>query len=181
MNAPLAAAYAFLILVAAEDFPNRVAVLSVSIAFATVVVIVTLYILSRMNVTSDFYASKRETRIIPFTIAIASFFCGSLVLLSLGAPKQIVALMLSLLVNNSALALITLRWKISVHTNGIMGPATVLTYSLGSVGYLFMLLVIPAAWARLALKAHSVTQLLAGALLAILTTWTVLRMYVPVV
>jgi len=181
LNAPVAAAYAFAILVVSEDTPHPLTILFVSIFFATVVVLITLYVLARTRVTSDFYASNRETRLIPFAIAVASFAFGVLALLFLQAPKPIIALMLSLLVNNGILALITLRWKISIHANGIAGPATVLAYSLGSTGYLFALLIIPVVWARMALKAHTAGQLLAGALLAPLVTYVLLRIYLPLV
>jgi membrane-associated phospholipid phosphatase len=73
--------------------------------------------------------------------------------------------------------LISIRWKISIHASGITGPVTVLTYSLGVVGLFLFGLTVPVGWARIRLGVHTLSQVVAGALLTIATTWLQLRIY----
>lgn len=180
LNPPIVAAYTFAMLVVSEGPGNGATVLFVSIFFATLVPIATLYVLAKKKIIPDVQASKRETRFVPFLTAIVSYTLGTLGLLLLRASLPIIAVMLCYLVNTTIMTLITLRWKISIHTSGIAGPATVLMYLLGFVGYLFLLLVIPVTWARMTLKAHTGRQLLAGILLTIVITYIQLRIYLAV-
>ena len=77
----------------------------------------------------------------------------------------------------TVMAAITLRWKISVHTAGIAGPTTVLVYMLGLDKAFLYLLLIPVAWARHELRAHTAMQLLAGAIVAFVLTLVVCSTY----
>ena len=176
-NAPVIATLTFVILVSLQPAKD-VAVLAASIIFATVLPLLSLAYLSRRRVIPDFYASDRKSRLIPFIAAIACYACGVAVLLLLGAVPLIDALMLCYLVNTTTMMLITLRWKISIHSSGIAGPATVLAYALGAVGYVAFLFVIPIGWARVAVGEHTIGQVLAGALVTIALTYAQLVVYV---
>jgi membrane-associated phospholipid phosphatase len=81
--------------------------------------------------------------------------------------------------NTVIMMLISLKWKISIHASGIAGPLTALVFSLGVIAVTFLLLVVPVAWARLTLKAHTPMQVIVGALLTILITWVQLGIYSP--
>jgi hypothetical protein len=61
-------------------------------------------------------------------------------------------------------------WKISIHSAGVAGPTTALIFVFGLA--LLPLYVLTAAiiWARLKLAAHTLAQLVAGALVAIVIT-----------
>jgi len=178
-NPAVVAAFTFLILL----YPQYIAsplLVGISLTFGTFVPLVMMYLLSKRGLISDFYVSEKEERAKPFAGAISSYLVGSLALLLLRAPTIITALMLSYAGNTLVMMLITLRWKISIHASGITGPATALIYGLGTWASIFFVLLVPVGWARIRLKAHTPTQMLAGALVTIAATWVQLRIYLAV-
>jgi membrane-associated phospholipid phosphatase len=96
------------------------------------------------------------------------------------APAMVTALMLCYAGNTLVMMLITRRWKISIHASGIAGPTTALIASLGIWASIFFVLLVPVGWARIKLKAHTPTQLLAGALVTVPLTWIQLRIYLAI-
>ena len=176
-NAPVLAAPTFLILIFTQRTPNTLGLILIALAFGTVVPLANVYVLSKRGVIPDLYASLRESRTIPFLGAISSYLLGSIALKLAGAPPIITAVMLCYLGNSLIMMLVSSKWKISIHASGITGPATALIYSLGLVASPFLLLVIPVGWARLHLRAHTLAQVAAGALLTIFTTWLQLETF----
>lgn len=176
-SAPVIAALTFLTLLTSERAPNLLMLIVISLTFGTAVPLILLYYLSRKGIIPDIYASKRESRAIPFVGAMLSYLLGAIALLLGGAPSIITAVMLCYLGNSLIMMLISLKWKISIHASGITGPATALAYSLGIWALPFLGLVIPVGWARIKLKAHTLAQVTAGALLTIVTTWLQLEIY----
>lgn len=178
-NPPIVAAPTFLALLLLERPRVLVELLVISVAFGAVVPLIVVIYLSSRGIIPDFYASQRETRYVPFIGAILSYLLGSAMLGLLGAPPIITSMMLCYAGNSLMMMVISLKWKISIHATGITGPATALIYTLGVTALPFLLLVVPVGWARLKLKAHTPTQVVAGALLTILTTLIQLGIYMP--
>jgi len=58
-----------------------------------------------------------------------------------------------------------------------MGPFAALLYLLGVVAAPLLLMIIPVAWARVELKAHTVMQVVAGAVLSGVLTWVQMSFY----
>lgn len=145
--------------------------MATAIFFGTVLPLTILYCLSKGKIIPDFYASERETRAKPFIGAMTSYVLGTLVLLLSKAAPIIIACMFCYFGNSLAMMLISLKWKISIHTSGISGPGVVLIYSFGAPWFLFMLLLLPVGWARIRLGAHTLEQVLAGTLVTAATTW----------
>ena len=136
-----------------------------------------VFVFLTKNYITDLYATDKSERFIPFLTTILSYLLGMFTLLLVKAPAQITALMACYLGNGIVLALITLKWKISIHSSGITGPITALVYLLGTKLLPLYFLVIPVIWARLELKAHSMLQLTIGALLTIFLTWFQMKYY----
>lgn len=176
-NAPIVASFTFLSLLFFEQPPSFTQIIVITLTFGTIVPLVTIYYLSKQGIIPDVYASQKESRAIPFVGAILSYIIGAIVLVLTGAPPIATALMLCYFGNSLIMMLVSSKWKISVHASGITGPATVLIYALGVSGFLLMLLVIPVGWARIRLHAHTLGQVLAGALLTVATTWLQLEVY----
>jgi membrane-associated phospholipid phosphatase len=179
LNAPLIAAITFTVLVAVDGSTSWPTLLFITVLYSAVVPIAILYFLARMKVIPDMYASDQGSRTLPFLAAVASYGAGFVLLLSVGAPPLISALMLCYMVNTTIMTLITLVWKISIHASGVAGPAAAFGFALGPVGYLFLLLIIPVGWARVTLGAHSPVQVAAGALIAVTLTFFELGICVP--
>jgi membrane-associated phospholipid phosphatase len=178
-NPAIVAAFTFLILLYAHDIASP-SLVAISLTFGTFIPLGIIYLLSRRGLISDFFVSEKEERAKPFAGAIASYVVGSLALLSVRAPTIVTALMLCYAGNTLVMMLITRVWKISIHASGIAGPTTALIISLGTWASVFFALLVPVGWARIRLRAHTPTQMLAGALVTIVTTWVQLRIYLAI-
>lgn len=119
----------------------------------------------------DVFVSEREKRSKYYLISMLSYVMGFAYFL-LRNYRVYAVISLCYLVSTAALAAVTMfaRWKISVHAAGISGPTTALMLISGSNYAPLYLLLVPVAWARLEMKAHTVAQLAAGAALAFATT-----------
>lgn len=125
----------------------------------------------------DIFVSEREKRWKYYLLSIFSYLVGLTYMLWRGYSVY-ATICLAYALSAGALAAITaaFRWKISVHTAGIAGPTTALVYALGPEYTPLFLLLVPVAWARYELKAHTIGQLAAGALVAAVVTFAVFKL-----
>jgi membrane-associated phospholipid phosphatase len=119
---------------------------------------------------SDLDMSSRLEREMVFTAFVAFDICGSAVLWIAHAPRLLIAAMLGYLASTLIVQYITRYWKISTHALGITAPLAALTLLYGRQPLPFMVLIPMVCWARVYLKAHTIAQVLAGAVLAVATT-----------
>ena len=80
----------------------------------------------------------------------------------LGAPRQLIALLLAMLAGLAVTAAITTRWKISLHTAVASGTATILIIVFGPALLPTMILVLSIGWSRVHVRDHTVGQVAAG-------------------
>jgi membrane-associated phospholipid phosphatase len=180
-NPPIVAAPAFLYLILLQNPVNSPTLAVISVMFGALVPLSIVYGLSKLRIIPDLWASQRETRAIPFTGAIFSYLLGSAALAIENSPAIITALMLCYVGNTVIMMLISLKWKISVHASGVAGPVTALIYVLGVVALPLLFLIVPVGWARIRLKAHTLAQVAAGALLTAVATWIQMGVYLLLV
>ena len=178
-NPALIAAFTFLTLLYPYNSSSPILV-EISLTFGTIIPLATVYVMSKRGMISDFLVANKDERAKPFAGAILSYVLGSLALWSLRAPKLATALMLCYAGNTIIMMLITRLWKISVHASGIAGPTTALIEAFGAWVSILFLLLIPVGWARIRLKAHTPSQILAGALVTIIATWLQFGIYLAV-
>ena len=114
----------------------------------------------------DLDVSARERRPVFFAAALLLMLFNILVFYALDW-LPLLKLSIAYLVVTLATAIITLKWKISIHTAALAGPATYLSVL---YGWLWLLPSIPALllliWARVRLRAHTLLQAVLGALVA---------------
>jgi len=177
LNPLFVAAPTLLALLISERPSNLPALALVVLAFGTVVPLAILYVLVRRGALPDMHILNREDRSVAFVSVMSSYVLGAILLLLASAPPIVTAVILCYLGNSLIMMLISIRWKISIHASGITGPVTVLTYSLGAVGLFLFGLAVPVGWARIRLGVHTLSQVVAGALLTVATTWLQLRIY----
>ncbi len=178
MNAPLITLATFIPLVLTYGNGNTFKLVAITGFFGCVLPIISIVVLLKKNMISDFYATERSERFIPFLTTIFSYLLGTIYLIIIQAPGPITALMACYMVNGIILALITLKWKISIHASGVTSPITALVYLLGMRLAPLFVLVLPVIWARLELNAHSKMQLTVGALLSTVLTWFQMSWYI---
>lgn len=126
----------------------------------------------------DLQVSERSMRPRIFAMAILGYSLGVVVFGFLSADSLMV-LSLAYVAVTASLMLISFFWKISVHTSGIAGPVTALTYVFGWPAVLMYLWLLPIGWARLKLKAHTLSQVLSGAIVGALVTLLVYVLVYP--
>ena len=177
LNAPCITLATFVILILVHGVSNAPLLIAITSVFGCLLPLTMVYGLLKLDFIKDFYAHDRDTRFIPFLWTTLFYLLGVLCLISVDAPPAITALMACYFVNGLVLMVITLKWKISIHASGITGPFTALLYLLGIVVAPLILIIIPVAWARVELKAHTIMQVAAGAILSGVLTWVQMGFY----
>jgi membrane-associated phospholipid phosphatase len=137
----------------------------VSVLFASLIPFAYIVRGVRRRRFTDHHVGVREHRPIVLVVGIASVLIGVMVLIVLGAPRDLVALVGSMAVGLISSMLVTLFWKISVHAAVTAGAAVVLVLVFGPPLTWLGLVVAVVAWARVAIGDHTPAQALAGILL----------------
>lgn len=111
---------------------------------------------------TDHHLREREQRAVPLGLAALSVALGAAVLAVAGAPAGVVVLQVAVLATMLVATGITLVWKISFHVAVVTASAMALTAAGGGWWALSWLAVPVVGLARLALRAHTVAQVVAG-------------------
>jgi membrane-associated phospholipid phosphatase len=90
---------------------------------------------------------------------------GTFVLWLIRAPAILTASMAGYSAAAIVVQSITRYWKISTHALGITAPLVALTYLYGDEPLPFLILIPLVAWSRIYLRAHTLSQVLAGIVL----------------
>ncbi|MBV8246465.1 MAG: phosphatase PAP2 family protein [Candidatus Eremiobacteraeota bacterium] len=114
---------------------------------------------------SDLDMSIRAERERVFGVFVVSYLAGTCALYFLHAPKLLVATMAGYTLSAIVVQYITRYWKISTHALGITAPLVALWLLYGRQPLPFLVLIPLVCWARVHLKAHTVSQVIAGAAL----------------
>jgi hypothetical protein len=122
---------------------------------------------------TDRHLRVRQQRPVPFLAGMASVLAGLAMLLVLDAPRQLVALVVAMLTGLAATLVVTLWWKLSVHTAAAGGTVAILALTFGPALTLTVPAVALVAWSRVRLGDHTPAQTLAGAALGGLVATTV--------
>ena len=168
-SVPSFACITFLLLLPLVASENALVSIALSICFLTVLPLAIVFYFVRKGEV-DWELSSLEKRPKVFGLVTLCYLLNALSLHLINAPHLFRLLSLCYLLNGIVFTLISLRWKISVHTAGVAGPVTFLVYAYGIIASLLYLLTIPVAICRLKLEKHSIGQALAGICTAIALT-----------
>jgi membrane-associated phospholipid phosphatase len=119
-----------------------------------------------------FDVKNRRDRPLLYLAAIIVYVCGALIAWVL-LNHAMAVLAIAYAAVTSAIAIMSLVWKVSAHAAGVAGPLTGLIWMYGLLVLPFMVLAGIVAWARWKLKLHTPLQLLIGILVAVIVTATV--------
>lgn len=122
---------------------------------------------------SSHHIPEREHRRTPLLFGIACVLVGLLALVLLGAPRDVLALLAAGGVGLVVFTVVTLWWKMSIHAGVAAGTAATLATLYGPLALLSLPLVLLACWSRVRLSAHTLAQVVAGALVGALIAGTV--------
>lgn len=123
----------------------------------------------RRGTITDIHMRVREQRIRPFIVSLVCTSIAWWVLRVLGAPPVVPLFALFSLVQIAVMAVITLVWQISVHAMSITGAMVAAFALFGPLWAALLLpLVVLVGAARLELKRHTLSQVVAGSVLGLM-------------
>jgi membrane-associated phospholipid phosphatase len=145
-------------------FPGTLGYGALAALFVCVLPLFLLLGLVRLGKVTDHHVSNRKQRAPVLLMALASVVAGLVVLESVGAPRSVVVMVLAIVAGIVVIAAVSPFWKISGHAAAISSSAVIAVLMLGPA-WLPLLLLIPAVgWSRVVLRAHTVAQVVGGAL-----------------
>ncbi len=150
---------------------NKFVLLGTALTFGFFTHIFFFFYLRRKGSLADNEASIKEERSIPYMAAILFYVVGFLVLLFFKINIISIAFWFCYISNTFFIFLINRKWKISAHLMGAGGPLAAVTFYIGPAGLLFIILPLIIGWARVRLNLHTISQVIAGALLGFFSTY----------
>ena len=114
---------------------------------------------------SDRNVGARRPRLIVLAFITASVAAGLILLVALGAPRMLTGYLAFMLASVAVLAAVTTVWKISIHCAVASGSVAVLALTYGPLVLAGYALVALLGWSRVALKDHTIPQVVAGSVL----------------
>ncbi len=142
-----------------------------ALAFGFVAPIVVFIILRNKGKLADQDASIKEERTIPFLIAIVFYLIGLWVLIKYDLNIISIAFWFCYISNTVITIFINKFWKISAHAMGAAGPFAAVVFAFGWIGLFMLPIVLLVGWSRIKLKCHTLTQVIAGILLAFISVY----------
>lgn len=168
----------------------------VSTIFFSVLPLIYLVRMVRRGKAESIEVRRRESRTRPFLMGVGSNLVGVVALVLVGetALPLLIALALIYPINTGIVALITLRWKISVHMIGLAGFISMLLFAallisdalppregslLRVATVLPLLALVPLLmWARVRAGAHRVDEVVGGAIFGLVVPYAELFLIV---
>ena len=122
--------------------------------------------LVRHNKLDGIFINIRKQRLKIYLLGIALVGASCIILLCFETPPMLLALFVAFFSVGVVFMCINNWWKVSVHTASTASAVTALLIIYGLRAMIFLMLVPLVAWARVELGNHSLSQVVAGALLA---------------
>lgn len=163
--APAQIVAALLVVMAIHLAPPRDAIrwALISIVFASLVPMAYVVAQVRRRRLTDHHVGVRTQRTIPMLVAITSTIVGLVVLAKLGAPRELIALAAAGVAGLGVTLLITLVWKVSMHSAVLGGAITIVLIVFGFQWVVLLAILASVAWARVELGDHSPAEVIGGA------------------
>ncbi|WP_329565783.1 hypothetical protein [Kitasatospora sp. NBC_01266] len=130
--------------------------------FSGVIPILLIKLGERRGHWGDRHVRRRQDRLVVIPLIMASVTIGMTLLLVGGAPAALIALVAAMLASLVVILAITTVWKVSVHTAVSSGAITMLACSYGPWLLALYPLVALVGWSRVALRDHTLAQVLVG-------------------
>ena len=173
--APTPLAVVLLTAVAWRSAPTAATALlsgSVAVLFASVVPMWFVLRGVRRGSWENHHIPAREHRQLPLLVGLGSVLAGLTLLAIGGAPRELLALIASMVAGLVVSLLVTTVWKMSIHAAVSAGTVVILALVFGPAGLLAAPLAVAVAWSRVALRDHTVPQVLVGLVVGALVAGT---------
>ena len=160
----------FAFILETESLKAAVTIL-VAFLFGFTAPIILFVVLRKRKKLVDLDASVKEERTVPFLISVGFYLIGLVILIFFNVHIISIAFWFCYISNTLVTILINKHWKISAHAMGAAGPLAAVTFTFGPIAFLFSIIVFLVGWSRIQLKVHTISQVLAGVLLAFFSTY----------
>ncbi|MCL5411764.1 MAG: phosphatase PAP2 family protein [Patescibacteria group bacterium] len=135
-----------------------------------------IYRLQTGKIQDWFITNRAERKAILLVVLISSLLLVVLITLLQG-PRLLLAFSLILFFINLLISLLTLYWKISVHTNAITTFILILVLLYGVEYWLSLFLIPLVGWARWELGKHTLSQVVGGSFISVMVFLTVFKIF----
>ncbi|MDP3150122.1 MAG: hypothetical protein Q8N83_13450 [Ignavibacteria bacterium] len=122
-------------------------------------------------------AELKEERTFPFLFGLSLLLIGYFILRTFNIQPLTLTFWLCYIINTVAIILINKIWKISIHALGIAAPVALFAFVGSWIVIPLLLLLFLVGWSRIYLKCHTFTQVIAGALFGLLSTYLQLHIF----
>ncbi|MFJ9950462.1 hypothetical protein [Kitasatospora sp. NPDC091207] len=123
----------------------------------------------RKGTLEDRHVGHRRRRLTVIPFIMGSVLTSFAVMLRLDAPADLTAVVLAMFASLVPILVITVWWKVSVHTAVASGAVVCLAVALGPWWLLLGPLVALIGWSRVVLRDHTTAQTVVGAVVGALT------------
>jgi membrane-associated phospholipid phosphatase len=158
-------------LVLETDPIKKIVTILVALTFGFTSQIVLFLVFRKRGRIIDLDASVKEERTTPFLISVGFYMIGLVILIIFQVHIISIAFWFCYISNTLITVLINRHWKISAHAMGASGPFAALTYIFGPTALLVIFIVFFVGWSRIKLKVHNFAQVIAGIILAFVSTY----------
>lgn len=173
------------LLVIGARFPEIIGAFLIALLFFTAIPMVILLYFRSKRYIQNFDITNRDERIKPFLITIISYAIGFFVFQNWFSYKYFFPEYFTIcyIINTIIGAVITMKWKISIHAAGMATFGSILLFLYEyrlihndfSLSHFFLwssLILIPIImWSRVRLNKHTITQTIAGASIGFIITY----------
>ncbi len=154
-----------------SESSKQAATILIALVFGLMTPIVLFLILRKKGKLADQDASIKEERTIPFLIAIVFYFIGLIIMIKFDLNIISIAFWFCYISNTFITIIINKFWKISAHAMGAAGPFAAIIFSFCWIGLVMLPIVLLVGWSRIELKCHTISQVIAGVLLAFISVY----------
>ncbi|MDM4723335.1 phosphoesterase PA-phosphatase [Micromonospora sp. WMMA1363] len=117
---------------------------------------------------TDHHIRVRQQRRTPLIYGLLSVLVGLALMIGLGAPRPVTAMIVVMFALGLAVTAANLVWKLSIHAAVTAGSAAVLVIEFGPALLVSALVVALVGWSRVRLRDHTVAQVIAGTVVGLL-------------
>ncbi len=150
---------------------KQIVLLAVTLIFGFALHIALFVMLKKNGKLVNYDATIKEERTTPFLISCVFYIIGLVILITSRINIISIAFWFCYISNVLIVIIINKFWKISVHSLGAGGSLAALCFAAGPVGFIFIFIPLLVGWSRVKLKCHTVSQVLAGAVLGFGSTY----------
>ncbi|MGW3039532.1 hypothetical protein ACWC9T_05645 [Kitasatospora sp. NPDC001159] len=123
----------------------------------------------RKGTLEDRHVGHRQRRLTVIPFIMGSVLTSFAVMIWLDAPTDLTAMVAAMFASLIPILVITVWWKVSVHTAVASGAAACLGIALGPLWLLLYPLVAVIGWSRVVLRDHTTAQTIVGAVVGAVT------------